>query len=57
MYLLSTHPHVMTRLREEVMTQVGPTDRPTYDQIRSMKYLRAVLNGILDHCSLFLSDL
>lgn len=44
MYLLSTHPHVMTRLREEVMTQVGPTDRPTCDQIRSMKYLRAVLN-------------
>ncbi|KAG1809091.1 cytochrome P450 [Suillus subaureus] len=44
LYLLSTHPHVMTRLREEVMTKVGPTDRPTYDNIREMKYLRAVIN-------------
>lgn len=44
LYLLSTHPHVMTRLREEVMTKVGPTDRPTYDHIRDMKYLRAVIN-------------
>ncbi|KAG2139814.1 cytochrome P450 [Suillus bovinus] len=44
LYLLSTHPHVMTRLREEIMTKVGPTDRPTYDHIRDMKYLRAVIN-------------
>jgi cytochrome P450 len=44
LYLLSTHPHVMTRLREEIMTKVGPADRPTYDHIRDMKYLRAVIN-------------
>lgn len=43
-YLLSMYPDVMTRLREEVMTKVGPTDRPTYDNIREMKYLRAVIN-------------
>jgi hypothetical protein len=37
----------MTRLREEVLTKVGPADMPTYDHIRDMKYLRAVINGIL----------
>ncbi|KAG2139813.1 cytochrome P450 [Suillus bovinus] len=47
LYLLSTHPHVTTRLREEIMTKVGPTDRPTYDHIRDMKYLRAVINETL----------
>jgi hypothetical protein len=41
------YPHVMTRLREEVMTKVGPANRPTYDNIREMKYLRAVINGML----------
>jgi len=41
------HPHVMIRLREEVITKVGPTNRPTYDNIREMKYLRAVINGML----------
>ncbi|KAG1763958.1 cytochrome P450 [Suillus occidentalis] len=47
LYLLSTHSHVMTRLREEVMTKVGPTDRPTSNHIRDMKYLRAVINVLL----------
>lgn len=44
-YLLSTHPHVLARLRQEIMTKIGPTNRPTYDAIRDMKYLRAVING------------
>jgi len=39
----------MDRLRQEVLTHVGPTSRPTFDDIRDMKYLRAVLNG---KCSL-----
>ncbi|KAH0833049.1 cytochrome P450 [Lanmaoa asiatica] len=43
-YLLSTHPHVLVRLREEIMTKIGPRNRPTYDAIRDMKYLRAVIN-------------
>ncbi|KAG2355527.1 hypothetical protein BDR07DRAFT_1613605 [Suillus spraguei] len=43
-YLFSMHPHVMTRLREKVMRKVGPTDRPTYDHIRDMKYLYTVIN-------------
>ena len=35
----------MDRLRQEVLAHVGPTRRPTSDDIRDMKYLRAVLNG------------
>lgn len=44
-YLLSTNSAVLARLREEILSKVGPTARPTYDDIRNMKYLRAVLNG------------
>ena len=56
MYLFSMHPHVMTRLREEV---IKPTNRPTYDNIREMKYLRAVINGILIFiaCPALISDI
>ncbi|KAL9710687.1 hypothetical protein Ac2012v2_006225 [Leucoagaricus gongylophorus] len=46
-YILSQYPHVMDRLRQEVLTHVGPTSRPTFDDIRDMKYLRAVLNETL----------
>jgi len=46
-YFLAKHPHVMDRLREEILTKVGPSRRPTYDDIREMKYLRAVLNETL----------
>jgi len=44
-FLLSLHPEVQQRLRDEVLEVVGPTERPTYEHIREMKYLRAVLNG------------
>jgi len=43
-YFLSQHPHVLERLRAEVLEKVGASRRPTYDDIREMKYLRAVLN-------------
>ncbi|KAG2354435.1 cytochrome P450 [Suillus spraguei] len=46
-YLLAMHPEVLTRLREEIIMKVGLTRRPTYDDIREMKYLRAVLNETL----------
>ena len=36
---------MLRRLREEILDVVGPTRRPTYDDIRNMKYLRAFLNG------------
>ncbi|KAJ6478100.1 cytochrome P450 [Mycena vitilis] len=43
-YFLSIHPDVCVRLREEILTHVGPSRRPTYDDIKDMKYLRAVIN-------------
>nr|BAL14713.1 cytochrom P450 [Phlebia brevispora] len=43
-YFLSQYPNVLKRLREEILEKVGPINRPTYDDIREMKYLRAVLN-------------
>ncbi|CDO71398.1 hypothetical protein BN946_scf184908.g156 [Trametes cinnabarina] len=46
-YLLSQHPAVLKRLRDEIIEHVGPTRRPTYEDIRDMKYLRAFLNETL----------
>ncbi|KAF7982653.1 hypothetical protein HWV62_27101 [Athelia sp. TMB] len=46
-YFLATHPAALERLRDEIMTKVGPSARPTYDDIRDMKYLRAVINETL----------
>jgi len=43
------HPEFLTRLREEILSLVGPTRRPTYDDIKELKYLRAVLNGTYFH--------
>ncbi|KAG1750539.1 cytochrome P450 [Suillus paluster] len=43
-YLLAMHPEFLTRLREEIVSKFGLTRRPTYDDIKEMKYLRAVLN-------------
>jgi len=44
-YMLAEHPDVEKRLREEIFNKVGPTGRPTYDQMRDMKFMRAFLNG------------
>ncbi|KAF7289237.1 hypothetical protein MIND_01385100 [Mycena indigotica] len=46
-YMLTDHPHVLAKLRAEIMETVGPTRAPTPDDIREMKYLRAVLNETL----------
>jgi cytochrome P450 len=46
-YMLSQHPDILRRLREEILTTIGPSRRPTYDDLRDMKYLRAVLNETL----------
>lgn len=42
---MALHPEVTQRLRAEVLDKVGATQRPTYDNIRDMKYLRAFING------------
>ena len=44
-YFLSQHPDVLQRLREEILSKVGSERRPTYNDIREMKYLRAFING------------
>ncbi|KAG6374893.1 cytochrome P450 [Boletus reticuloceps] len=46
-YMLSQHPDVIARLREEIITKIGLSRRPTHDDIREMKYLRAFINEIL----------
>lgn len=47
-YLLSQHPDVMKRLREEILSKLG-NNRPAYEELRDMKYLRAVINGRPPH--------
>lgn len=42
---LAMYPLVTARLREEILGRVGPTNVPTYEDIKHMKYLRAVING------------
>ncbi|KAG1903106.1 cytochrome P450 [Suillus fuscotomentosus] len=43
-YLLAMHPEILSRLREEIISKVGPTRMPTYGDIKEMKYIQAVLN-------------
>lgn len=43
--MLAENPHVLKRVREEILEKVGPSRRPTHDDLRDMKYLRAFING------------
>ncbi|KAJ7721839.1 cytochrome P450 [Mycena maculata] len=43
-YMLAEHPNVLSKLRSENLRIVGPMRRPTHDDFRELKYLRAVLN-------------
>ncbi|KAF6743003.1 cytochrome P450 monooxygenase pc-1 [Ephemerocybe angulata] len=45
--MLSQHPEVMARLRAEILNKVGPSRIPTYEDVKDMKYLRAVINETL----------
>jgi cytochrome P450 len=47
LYCLSQHPEFTVRLREEILEKVGPTQPPTYYDIKSMTYTRAVINETL----------
>ncbi|KAF7370097.1 Cytochrome P450 monooxygenase [Mycena sanguinolenta] len=46
-YFFTMYPDACARVREEILAQVGPSRRPNYEDIRDMKYLRAVLNETL----------
>jgi cytochrome P450 len=43
-YELSYHPKVYSRLREEVIRTVGVDGKPTYEDLKGMKYLQWCLN-------------
>jgi len=45
MYMLVEHPEIERRLRQEIFEVVGPSVRPTQENIRNMKFMRAFLNG------------
>ena len=42
--MLAENPHILKRLRQEILEIVGETRRPTFDDMKDMKYLRAVIN-------------
>jgi cytochrome P450 len=46
-YELARHPDVLEKLRAEILSVVGPTRAPTYDDLKSMKYLQNVMNETL----------
>ncbi|THH16238.1 hypothetical protein EW146_g4358 [Bondarzewia mesenterica] len=46
-YMLSQHPNVLQRLREEISVKIGDARRPTQEDLRDMRYLRAVINETL----------
>ncbi|KAK7516144.1 putative cytochrome 52A4 [Phyllosticta citriasiana] len=43
-YELSIHPTVVQKLRREILDVVGPHSKPTYEHLKSMKYLQNTLN-------------
>ena len=60
LYLLSTHPPVLQRLRAEILDVIGPVAAPNLEDVRQMRFLRAVINGTLPFLNLsqrFLSTL
>lgn len=44
LYELSNYPEAWKKLRNEVLSTVGVDGKPTYETLKSMKYLRNVLN-------------
>lgn len=45
--MLADNPHVLHRLRKEILSVLGPEQTPTFEHVRQMKYLRAVINETL----------
>ncbi|GAB1521179.1 hypothetical protein RhiTH_004270 [Rhizoctonia solani] len=46
-YMLAANPHILSKLRAEILDCVGTSSCPTFDNFRNMKYLRAVINEVL----------
>ena len=43
--MLADHPNVFARLRAEVLQILGPNGKVCPENLRELKYLRAILNG------------
>jgi cytochrome P450 len=46
-YELSCHPEIVHKLQQEIQTTVGANKEPTYDDLKSMRYLQHTLNETL----------
>ncbi|KAG8931585.1 hypothetical protein FRC00_000718 [Tulasnella sp. 408] len=46
-YVLALHPDIMDRLRQEVLAAYGESGVPTFENIKTLKYLRAILDEVL----------
>ncbi|KAG8741501.1 hypothetical protein FRC10_002752 [Ceratobasidium sp. 414] len=46
-YLLAMDPAVLAKLRTEIINHVGPSEYPTLEHFKEMKYLRAVIDETL----------
>ncbi|KAF2147191.1 glycoside hydrolase family 20 protein [Aplosporella prunicola CBS 121167] len=46
-YELSTHPEILRKLRKEITEIVGEDNKPTYEHLKSLKYLQHTLNETL----------
>jgi cytochrome P450 len=47
LHALARHPAVYAKARAEVFSVVGPTLAPTFDQMKELRYMRAILNETL----------
>ena len=43
-YELAYHPDVYTKLREEVLCTIGTERKPTYEDLKNMKYMQYCVN-------------
>ncbi|KAJ7165917.1 cytochrome P450 monooxygenase pc-3 [Mycena filopes] len=46
-YMLAQHPDMAKRLRNEILEKIGPSRRPTHEEMKTMPYLRAFINETL----------
>ena len=46
-YELARNPHVVAKLREEIINQVGLDRPPTYENLKNMKYLQNMMSETL----------
>ncbi|KAF2829660.1 cytochrome P450 alkane hydroxylase [Ophiobolus disseminans] len=44
LFELPRHPEVLSHLHAEILEHVGATSTPTYEQLKNMKYLKAIIN-------------